>query len=237
MSLLEFEAGLRYPSGFELDVAFQSDAAVTALFGPSGSGKTSVLSLAAGLRRADRGRIAVAGRVLYSAEDRIHLPPEERRIGYVFQDHLLFPHLSVCGNLQYGQRRRRPGAREVDFDRLVEVLELGPLVDRAPHTLSGGQRQRVALGRAMLAGPELLLMDEPLASLDQSLKDRIFTYLERAQAVWNIPTIYVTHDPAELRRLAGWVVVLEHGRVIRTGTPAQALELLSSMPASAKETT
>jgi molybdate transport system ATP-binding protein len=228
MSLLEFEAQLRYPSGFELDVAFQSDAAVTALFGPSGSGKTSVLSLVAGLRSPDRGRIAVAGRVLYSSAERVHLPPEDRRIGYVFQDHLLFPHLSVRENLMYGHRRRQPGAREVDFAQAVEVLELGPLVDRAPHTLSGGQRQRVALGRAILAGPELLLMDEPLASLDESLKDRIMEYLERAQRQWSIPTLYVTHERRELHRLAAWVVVLEHGRVVRTGTPAEALAAASN---------
>lgn len=233
MSLLEFDARLRYPAGFELDVSFQSDAAVTALFGPSGSGKTSVLSLVAGLRKPDQGRIAVAGHVLFASNERVNLPPEARRIGYVFQDHLLFPHLNVRDNLLYGARRRRAGAREVDYGQVLEVLELGSLVDRAPHTLSGGQRQRVALGRAILAGPELLLMDEPLASLDQSLKDRILLYLERAQVQWKIPTLYVTHERAELARLAQWVVVLDHGRVVRAGSPAEVLG--SKLPDETKE--
>ena len=151
------------------------------------------------------------------------LPPEKRHVGVVFQDSLLFPHLTVEGNLRYGQRRRDKRGRMLDFARVVEVLEIGPLLQRSPRNLSGGERQRVALGRALLSGPELLLMDEPLASLDAPLRDRVLSYLERAVAEWNIPTLFVTHAQAEVRRAAQWVVLLEKGRLVGTGTPEDAL--------------
>ena len=141
----------------------------------------------------------------------------------VFQDSLLFPHLTVEGNLRYGQRRRDKRGRMLDFARVVEVLEIGPLLQRYPRNLSGGERQRVALGRALLSGPELLLMDEPLASLDAPLRDRVLSYLDRAVAEWNIPTLFVTHAQAEVRRAAQWVVLLEKGRLVGAGTPEDAL--------------
>jgi molybdate transport system ATP-binding protein len=141
----------------------------------------------------------------------------------VFQDSLLFPHLTVEGNLRYGQHHRDKLGRMLNFARVVEVLEIGPLLRRFPRNLSGGERQRVALGRALLSGPELLLMDEPLASLDAPLRDRVLSYLERAVAEWNIPTLFVTHAQAEVRRAAQWVVLLEKGRLVGAGTPEDAL--------------
>ncbi len=223
MSRLEVRCRLRYPSGVELDVDFHSDAAVTALFGPSGSGKTSVLSMIAGLRTPRDGRIRLGERVLFDSATRLNLPPETRRIGYVFQEHLLFPHLNVRRNLLYGWRRRPRDARPVDLGHVARVLELADLLDRMPGTLSGGQRQRVALGRALLCGPELLLCDEPLASVHEELKDRVLEYIEQIVREWHIPTLYVTHDPNEVRRIAGWVVALDRGRVTGQGTPAEVL--------------
>ena len=217
MSLLEFDCHLAYPSGFVLDAAFQCHATVTVLSGPSGSGKTTVLSAIAGLRTPDRGTIRLGDLLLFDAARRVNLVPEVRRVGYVFQDHLLFPHLRVRDNLLYGGKRRPSDARAIDFKRVVEVLELGDFLDRLPHTLSGGQKRRVALGRALLCGPRLLLLDEPLTALDEGLKGRILEYVEQALREWSILTLYVTHDAGELARMAGQVVRLEGGRVVKEG--------------------
>src|SRR5262249_52865156 len=192
MSRLVFACRHRSPSGFVLDARFEAGDGTTALFGPSGSGKSTVLGLVAGILRPQSGVIRLADRVLVDTAAGVCLPPERRRLGLVFQDHLLFPHLTVAQNLRYGQRRRP--ARRIDFSRGVDILEVGGLLDRSPATLSGGQRQRVALGRALLRGPELLLMDEPLTALDEKLKERILTYLERAVGEWHIPTLFVSHD-------------------------------------------
>jgi molybdate transport system ATP-binding protein len=216
MRRLEFDCRLRYPTGFLLDARFTTEALVTALVGPSGSGKTSILSMIAGLRRPGSGRICLGEHVLYDGAAGTCLAPEQRRIGYVFQDHLLFPHLSVRENLQYGMARRGAGARAFAIDDVVEVLELGELLGRAPATLSGGQRQRVALGRALLCGPDLLLMDEPLASVHQELKGQLLEFLRRSVERWHVPTIYVTHDPAEAALIAGGEVRVEAGRVVET---------------------
>jgi molybdate transport system ATP-binding protein len=213
MSLLEFSGRLQYSSGFLVDVTFSTKAQVTALVGPSGSGKTSILSMIAGLRRPDEGRIRLGPRVLFDSRQNTNLAPEARRIGYVFQDHLLFPHLSVRRNLLYGWKRRRVNASPLSFERVVKVLELADLLKRQPHTLSGGQRQRVALGRALLAAPELLLMDEPLASVDDELKHRVLDYIEGVLEEWRIPTLYVTHNEEEIRRIAAQVIQLHKGRV------------------------
>ncbi len=222
MKRLECRCRLAYPGGFTVDAAFRSDHAVTALFGPSGSGKTSILEAVAGLRRPAEGAIRLGDRDLFDSERSVDLPPERRRVGAVFQDILLFPHLTVEGNLRYGlRRRRRDGAG--DFRRVTDVLELGPLLARRPRTLSGGERQRVALGRALLSAPDLLLLDEPMAALDESLKGRILAYVERAVAEWRIPLLFVSHSPADVRRLAEWVVVLDQGRVVGAGPPEEAL--------------
>jgi molybdate transport system ATP-binding protein len=214
VSLLEFDCALAYPSGFHLKAAFTAGAGVTALLGPSGSGKSSVLSVLAGLRRPDRGRVRLGDEVLLDTAAGVDVPPERRGIGYVFQDFLLFPHLTVRRNLLYGWRRRRPGARPVAFDRVVGVLELVDLLGRLPHTLSGGQRQRVALGRALLCGPRLFLLDEPLVGVDEALRGRVFDYVEPVLKEWDVPTLYVTHNRAEADRLARRVVRLEAGRVV-----------------------
>ena len=214
MSLLDFRCQLIYPSGFHLNAAFAMDHPVTAICGPSGSGKTSILSIIAGLRRPDQGTVRLGKRLLEDRANGIHVAPEKRRIGYVFQDQLLFPHLSVRRNLLYGWRRRPRGTESVDFHRVGEVLELKDLVDRYPHTLSGGQRQRVALGRALLSAPELLLLDEPLISLDAPLKERVLDYVEQVLKEWHIPALYVTHDMRDVKRLAQQVIFLEQGQVV-----------------------
>lgn len=223
MSLLEFDARLVYPSGFRVAAAFKTPAGVTALFGPSGSGKTSILSMIAGLRRPDAGMIRLAGRMLFDRANGINVRPEDRHIGYVFQDSLLFPHISVRRNLLYGWRRRRAASRQIALERVVTILELTDVLDRMPHTLSGGQRQRVALGRALLSGPELLLCDEPLAGLDDTLRQRVLGYVEQVLKEWQVPTVYVTHNADEVRRLATYVVRLHDGQLQAAGPPAEVL--------------
>lgn len=213
MTGLSFECRFRYTAGFQLDLSFEADAGVTALVGPSGSGKTTTLNLIAGLLRPDAGTIRLGGRVLVECDTGAWLPPERRGVGYVFQDHLLFPHLSVRDNLLFGHGRR--SSRPVDVDRIIRALEIGDLLPRRPGTLSGGERQRVALGRALLRGPELLLMDEPLASVDEGLEGRLLAYLERALAEYRIPVLLVSHDQAQVRRLADRLVMIEGGKQAR----------------------
>jgi molybdate transport system ATP-binding protein len=202
---------------FTLDIQVECPYTVTAVFGPSGSGKTTLLNLVAGLLRPDQGTIAMDGETLFSSKHDIDLPPERRRVGYVFQDDLLFPHLTVLQNLRYGYDLLPSGARRFNVDHIVDLLELGPLLERRPALLSGGERQRVALGRAILASPRLLLMDEPLASLDQGLKDRIIPYLRHIRSDLAIPMLYVSHSVAEILQLTGQVIVLQHGRVLACG--------------------
>src|SRR4051812_14998127 len=204
MSLLKIFARHRYESGFSLDVAFEAGAETTAVFGPSGCGKTSVLEMIAGFRVADQACISLAGHSLVDTKTGDYVAPERRCIGFVAQDLLLFPHLSVRRNLQFGQ----PHRLKHDLERVVRVFELETLLDRKPAQLSGGERQRVALGRAVLCGPQILLLDEPLAAIDDSLKGRIVAYLEQLLTEWRIPTLFVTHSQAEVRRLASSVVIL-----------------------------
>jgi molybdate transport system ATP-binding protein len=214
MTHLTFRCRHQYASGFALDAAFEAGDGVTALLGPSGSGKTTILLLIAGLLSPSRGHIQLGEHLLLDTEQGFCLPPEQRSVGVVFQEHRLFPHLNVERNLRYGQKRRP--ARETDFTEVIEILELGDLLPRYPATLSGGQRQRVALGRALLRGPELLLLDEPLVALQRELQDRILAYLERALAAFRIPTLLVTHDAAIARRLAQQLVLGEDGKITRT---------------------
>ncbi len=206
--------------GARMDMAFEVPSpGVTALFGPSGAGKTTIILAAAGLLRPDACRIEVDGQVLADTATGMWLPPERRRAGLVFQDARLFPHMSVATNLRFGMRRVAPGT--VKFDDVVELLGIGGLLDRRPHTLSGGERQRVAIGRALLAHPHLLLMDEPLASLDSARKAEILPYLTRLKTALRLPVLYVTHDLDEVTRLADSIVLIEAGRVVGFGPLAE----------------
>lgn len=205
----------RNGTGTVLDIAFLAPTGATALFGPSGSGKSSVVATMAGLLRADAAYVAVDGEVLTDTDARIHVPPERRRLGLVFQDARLFPHMKVRANLEYGLKRAPAG--DIRFDDVVDLLGIAALLDRRPHTLSGGERQRVAIGRALLAQPRLLLMDEPLASLDAARKAEILPYLARLKQALSLPIVYVTHALDEVLFLADSLVLLERGRVIASG--------------------
>jgi molybdate transport system ATP-binding protein len=220
---LSFHCKHRFAGGFTIDAAFDATAGVTALFGPSGSGKTSTLYLIAGLLTPQAGTIAFGQRTWLDTARGVNLSPENRHVGLVFQDHVLFPHLNVEQNLAYGQRRRRGQPSSIEPRKVIEILELGELLRRSPRHLSGGEKQRVALGRALLSGPQLLLMDEPVAALDAALKDRVLSYLQRVIDEWHLPMVYVSHSAAEVQRLAQQVVVLEGGRAVRSGAPREVL--------------
>ena len=217
---------------FELKAAFAAGAGVTALFGRSGSGKSTIVKAIAGLLRPDRGRIKIGDVVLFDATRRIDVAAEARRAGVVFQDGRLFPHLSVKDNLRYGFARAK-GAKAIAFDDVVRVLGIEALLTRKPATLSGGERQRVAVGRALLAQPRVLLMDEPLASLDEARKAEVLPYLEELNARFAIPIIYVTHDADEVLRLASDVVLLAQGGVAASGALGAVTSRLD-LPAEAE---
>jgi molybdate transport system ATP-binding protein len=202
---------------FSIEASFASTGRITGLFGASGAGKTSLVNLIAGLLRPDRGSIAIDGETLDDTANRIHVPAHRRRIGYVFQDARLFPHLDVRENLDYGRRMNRLAEDSAQRRRVTDLLDIGSLLDRRPGQLSGGERQRVALGRALLAQPRLLLLDEPLGSLDEERKVEILPYLERLRDEAGIPMVFVSHDSGEMRQLATQVVMLRRGRVIAFG--------------------
>ncbi|WP_419899005.1 molybdenum ABC transporter ATP-binding protein [Roseomonas sp. USHLN139] len=227
--MLEVALRHRFP-GFALDAAFTAPTpGVTAIFGPSGCGKSTVLAAIAGLLRPDHGRIALDGVALFDAAARIAVPPERRRCGVVFQDSRLFPHLSVEGNLRFGLRRAPRGAEGPDFEEVVALLGIGALLGRRPAALSGGEKQRVALGRALLARPALLLMDEPLAALDAARKAELLPYLARLRHRLRIPLLYVTHALDEVDRLADTLVLMQAGRVLAAG-PLEALSARTDLP-------
>jgi molybdate transport system ATP-binding protein len=209
---------------FELAAKFQSAGSVTALFGPSGSGKTSIVNMIAGLVAPDRGRIALEDAVLFDDAARVNVPAHRRRIGYVFQEGRLLPHLSVAQNLDYGRWMSGIPADPAETARIVALLDIGHLLARRPGRLSGGERQRVAFGRALLMKPRLLLLDEPLASLDRARKLEILPYLARLRDEAKVPMIYVSHQAGEILRLASQVVRIEDGRVLAVG----GLELLDA---------
>ena len=204
---------------FTLETAFSAPTpGVTAIFGRSGCGKSTLISLIAGLLTPDSGRVAVGDDVWYDSERHLSVDTRHRRMGVVFQDARLFPHLSVRGNLEYGLRRLPITAeRPMKFDDVVSLLGLATLIARRTHELSGGERQRVALGRALLAQPRLLLLDEPLGSLDEERKVEILPYLVRLRDEANVPMVYVSHDAAEMRQLATQIVMLRNGRVTALG--------------------
>jgi molybdate transport system ATP-binding protein len=213
---------------FVLRAKFDAVSAATALFGPSGSGKTTIVDIIAGLAVPDRGRLLYRGRLLFDSEGGINLPAHRREFGYVFQDGRLFPHLSVERNLDYGRRMHRRKRDGAEMRRVVKMLDIGHLLERRPGKLSGGERQRVAIGRALLMRPQLLLLDEPLASLDAARKAEIMPYLERLRDE-GVPMIYVSHQAADVRRIAASVVRVEAGQVKASG----GLELLDSADADA----
>ncbi|WP_298872480.1 molybdenum ABC transporter ATP-binding protein [uncultured Bradyrhizobium sp.] len=202
---------------FSLHATFTSEGRVTGLFGASGAGKSSLINMIAGLLRPDRGTIVIDGDVVDDTAAGIHVPTWRRRIGYVFQDARLFPHLNVAQNLDYGRRMNRLAPDAAQYTRVIELLDIGALLDRRPGKLSGGERQRVALGRALLSKPRLLLLDEPLGALDEARKLEILPYLVRLRDEANVPMVYVSHDAAELRQLATQIVMLRQGRVTSFG--------------------
>jgi molybdate transport system ATP-binding protein len=215
---------------FELDAAFESSGRLTALFGASGSGKTSLVNIIAGLIKPAKGRIAADGRVLVDTAERIFVPKHSRRIGYVFQDARLFPHMTVAQNLAYGGWFAPRGERRADKSAVVELLGIVDLLDRKPDLLSGGEKQRVAIGRALLASPRLILMDEPLASLDDARKAEILPYIERLRDETRVPIVYVSHSVVEVARLATEIVVLKEGKVAASGPAADILQRLDLLP-------
>jgi molybdate transport system ATP-binding protein len=226
---LQFDIGIEQ-GDFVLDVADRSRVEVLGLFGPSGAGKTTILEAIAGIRRPARGQIVVGRTTLFASDSGIDVPPRSRRIGYVPQDVLLFPHMSVRGNLVYGSNQdsaiddQKVPERRVDLGAVASMLEIAPLLNRRIDGLSGGERQRVALGRALMTRPALLLMDEPLAAVDRARRERILPYLLRIRRELHVPLVYVTHDADELAQLADRVLVIVEGKIMRAGSPAEVLK-------------
>jgi molybdate transport system ATP-binding protein len=220
----------RRQGDFVVDAHLTAGAGVTALFGRSGSGKTSIINMVAGLSRPDQGRIMVDGRVLFDKETGIDLPPEKRRLGYVFQDARLFPHLSVGSNLTFGMKRLPSSERRIDMDDVVAVLGIEHLLDRRPSMLSGGEKQRIAIGRALLAGPRILLMDEPLAALDSARKSEILPFIDQASRKFAIPILYVSHSMEEVLRLADTLVIMDQGRAAAAGSVEEVMSRTDLRP-------
>jgi molybdate transport system ATP-binding protein len=215
---------------FRLDVSFRAEAPVVGLFGRSGSGKTTIVNALAGISHPQRGRVVVNGATLFDSERGIDLRPERRRLGYVFQDDLLFPHLDVEANLLYGYHRAPHAERLIEPAHVIDLLGLGGFLRRLPDALSGGEKQRVAIGRALLAQPRLLLMDEPLASLDVQRRDEVLRYIELLRDDLSIPIVYVSHSVAEVTRLADTVVLLSEGRALAVGNVDDIMTRLDLKP-------
>ncbi len=214
-----------------LEASFRCEAAgITAIFGRSGAGKTSLINMLAGLLRPQRGRIVLRDQVLFDSQKGIDLPPEKRRLGYVFQEGRLFPHLSVRHNLTYGYNRAPAAERHIGLDQVVALLGIEPLLERRPKALSGGEKQRVALGRALLANPRLLLMDEPLAALDQPRKEEILPFIEQLRNDLDLPVVYVSHSMQEIVRLADTLVLMSNGRIEAVGPLEELTSRLDLRP-------
>lgn len=218
-------------ASFALDIDATFDAKVTAIFGPSGAGKTTLLDAVAGLRPIEIGEIEINGATIFSSARRIHQPARSRGIGYVPQEGALFPHLSVRRNILFGAGRASTAeaARSIELEHVLEILEIGSLLNRPVTQLSGGEAQRVALARAILSKPRLLLLDEPLAALDIGLKERILPYLARVRDEFHIPMIYVTHNLTEVLTLADWVLMIRQGKLVAQGVPKDALRSTNAM--------
>lgn len=216
---------------FSLDISFTAESTgITALFGPSGSGKTTTVNVIAGLLNPQKGQIRLGDTQLLDTAGGLRLPARRRRVGYVFQDARLFPHMSVRANLAFGARRRAKGPNPAELEHIAGLLGLEHLLARRPHRLSGGEKQRVALGRAMLARPDLLLLDEPLAAVDQPRKAEILPYLERLRDEAAVPIVYVSHSVDEVGRLADRLVVLNQGRVAAQGPVHEIMSRLDLFP-------
>ncbi|MEE8393999.1 MAG: molybdenum ABC transporter ATP-binding protein [Rhodospirillales bacterium] len=225
------EMNIRHRIGdFKLEAAFTAEDGLTALFGRSGAGKTTLVNMLAGLETPVDGRIVVDGHVMFDSDKAINLAPERRRLGYVFQEARLFPHMTVRSNLTYGMRLAADREPHQDFEHIVKLLDLTPLLQRRPHTLSGGEKQRVSIGRALLAGPRLLLMDEPLASLDAARKNEIMPFIERMRDELGLPIVYVSHAMEEVIRLADTMVVLSDGRAVASGPVEEIMSRLDLHP-------
>lgn len=220
--MMRFAARLSRP-GFTLDAAFEAGVGITALFGPSGSGKSTILRIIAGLQAVESGVVQLGDHALLDTAKGLCVPPHRRRIGFVFQEAQLLPHLKVSANLTYGRWFTPEKERRITLESVVEVLGIGHLLARRVSALSGGERQRVAIGRALLTSPRLLLMDEPLSSLDHARKQEILPFIERLRDEFAIPILYVSHAAEEVARLANRVVRLETGRVTGIGTPGEML--------------
>lgn len=231
---LEVEAKTRL-GAFALDAAFTSEQGVTALFGRSGSGKTSMIRIIAGLTRAQNCRIVLDGEVLADTARGVFLPPHKRRFGYVFQEARLFPHIDVRQNLLYGRWFAPKDKAQDNFEQVVDLLGIGDLLSRRPAKLSGGEQQRVAIGRALLSSPRLLLMDEPLAALDETRKAEVLPYLERLCDEFGVPIVYVSHSVPEVARLADRVVLMKDGRVEAKGSASDVLGLLAGVGGEPRE--
>lgn len=215
--MLTFNARKKLGS-FELEAHFTAKPrSITALYGPSGAGKTSMVNILAGLLRPDAGRVELNGRVLFDSQAKVNLPPERRRVGCVFQDGRLFPHLSVRSNLLFGHKLVPQERRRLELDEVVGLMGIGHLLERRPATLSGGEKQRVGVGRALLTSPDLLLMDEPLASLDQERKNEVLPFLARLPRELDIPIVYVSHSIEEIEFLGARVIAVRGGRAEAAG--------------------
>jgi molybdate transport system ATP-binding protein len=214
---------VRRLGSFALQARFASEGKLTAFFGPSGSGKTSLLNIVAGIVRPDQGSIVFDGRTLVDTSQGIFVPKHRRRFGYVFQEARLFPHLTVRQNLLYGQWFTPRKERTIGVEQVLDLLNIRHLLERRPGALSGGEKQRVAIGRALLTSPHLLLMDEPLAPLDESLKEEILPFIERLRDEAQVPIVYVSHSLLEVARLATTVVLIKDGHVVGVGPPTEVL--------------
>lgn len=212
-------------SEFPLRLDLKVEGSIVAVFGPSGAGKTSLLDLVAGLRKDSSGRITLDDTVLQDDQQSLFVPPRLRHIGYVSQSESLFPHLSVRGNVTYGIRPGNGRTNDAELDHIVEILEIGTLLDRGIQNLSGGEKQRVAMARALVAGPRLLLLDEPLSGLDAALKEKVLGYLRTIRDEFSVPMLYVTHHAEEIVALADRVLVLHRGEVTGWGSPEEIFRL------------
>jgi molybdate transport system ATP-binding protein len=230
---MELHLQLRKQQGdFLLELDLKVGGERIGIFGPSGSGKSTLVNLLAGLTRPDSGQILLDGQPLFDSSNRVNLPPHRRRIAMVFQQHGLFPHLTVRKNLLYGHQRCPADEQRIELDEVAEVLEIGDLMEQKPETLSGGQSQRVALGRAILASPRLLVMDEPLSALDDDLRYRIIPYLKLVSERFRIPFVFISHSLVEMRLMADQVAVLENGVLTAVMTPEElARQRMGANPA------